>query len=154
MNRKEFAQVRNHLGKTQTQMSKLLGVSLKGIQSFEQGWRGIPSTAERDLLILMGLKNALAGGKRPCWSVKKCPDESRRRCPVWEFGAGKICWFINGSLCRGKAAKSWEEKSKVCRTCEVFQSVFDLSQHFSGKKAGARTELAKSRAPKRKPSNN
>ena len=152
MNRKEFSQARNHLGKTQVQMSKLLGVSLKGIQSFEQGWRGIPSTAERDLLLLLGLKNALISGNRPCWSVKKCPDESRRKCPVWEFGAGKICWFINGSLCQGKAVKTWEEKAKVCRKCEVFRSVFDLPQPKG--KIGAGSGLLSTKIQKRKLSNN
>jgi hypothetical protein len=128
MNRKEFSQVRHNLGKTQRQMAELLDVSLKGIQSYEQGWRGIPSVAERELLIFLGLKKALVSGKRPCWSIKKCPQEIRRKCPVWEFGAGNICWFFNGTLCQGKAAKSWEEKVKECRKCEVFQSVFGSPQ--------------------------
>ena len=47
MNKKEFSQIRNQLGKTQMQMAQLLGVSLKAIQSFEQGWREIPVHAER-----------------------------------------------------------------------------------------------------------
>jgi hypothetical protein len=126
MNRKEFSRVRHHLGKTQKQMAQLLGISAKGVQSFEQGWRDIPVSAQRDLLVFLGIKKALTTGKRPCWAIKQCPEKIRRRCPAWEFGAGNICWFFNGTFCQGKAAKSWDEKAKVCRTCEIFQSVFDL----------------------------
>ena len=39
MNRKELSQIRHQLGKTQMQMAHLLNVSVKSIQSFEQGWR-------------------------------------------------------------------------------------------------------------------
>jgi DNA-binding XRE family transcriptional regulator len=125
MNRKELSQVRRHLGRTQMEMAQLLGVSVKGIQSFEQGWRGIPAATERELLMLLGLKKALVSRKRPCWSIKGCSEENRRMCPVWEFGAGNICWLFNGTRCRGKA-DSWAQKTKRCRKCEVFQSTFDL----------------------------
>ena len=37
MNKKEFSQIRQHLGKTQNQTAQLLGISLKAVQSFEQG---------------------------------------------------------------------------------------------------------------------
>ena len=131
MKKKEFSQVRHHLGKTQIQMAQLLGISLKGIQSFEQGCRGISAAAERELLVLLGLRKALVSRKRPCWSIKECPEESRHKCPAWEFGAGNICWVINGTLCQGKASKNWEEKVKACRKCEVFQSVFDLPQNYA-----------------------
>jgi DNA-binding XRE family transcriptional regulator len=130
MNGKEFSQVRRHLGRTQTQMAQLMGVSLKAIQSFEQGWRGVSAAAERQLLILLRFKKGSVSRNRPCWSVKECPEESRRKCPAWEFDAGNFCWFINGTLCQGKAPKSWKEKAKACRKCEVFQSVFDLPQGY------------------------
>jgi DNA-binding XRE family transcriptional regulator len=128
MNKKQLSQVRHHLGKTQRQMAQIMGISVKSVQSFEQGWRGIPAFAERELLMMLGLKKALAGRTRPCWSVKKCSEENRRKCPVWEFGAGNICWFFNGTLCQGKAPKSWDEKMRVCQNCEVFRSVFDFSE--------------------------
>jgi DNA-binding XRE family transcriptional regulator len=124
MNRNEFSKVRHNLGKTQVQMAELLGISVKGIQSFEQGWRGVPDAIERDLLILLGLKKALAGKRRPCWSVKKCSKEIRHKCPVWEFQAGHICWFFTVTLCQGKEPKNWNDKLKICRQCEVFHSVF------------------------------
>ena len=125
MNRKQFLQLRHYLGRTQMQMAGLLGRSLKSIQSFEQGWRDVPASVERYLLLLLGVNKALASKARPCWSVKKCSQEIRTKCPVWEFQAGNICWVFNVNLCQGKAPKTWDEKVKVCRKCEVFQSVFD-----------------------------
>jgi hypothetical protein len=126
MNRKEFSRVRHNLGRTQVQMARLLGVSVKGIQSFEQGWRDIPASAERELLVFLGFRKTMVSRKRPCWSVKECSAENMRKCPVWEFRAGNICWFFNGTLCQGSTPKSWEQKMKICRSCEVFRSVFDL----------------------------
>jgi len=124
MDRKELSQIRHNLGKTQMQMAELLCVSVGGIRSFEQGWRKVPDTIERSLLILLGLKKAMPG--RNCWSIKNCSKEIRRQCPVWEFQAGNLCWLFNVNLCQGRAPKSWGDKMKTCRKCEVFKSVFDL----------------------------
>ena len=44
------------IGKTQKQLSELLGTSLKAIQSFEQGWRKVPVHIERQMLFLLTLK--------------------------------------------------------------------------------------------------
>jgi DNA-binding XRE family transcriptional regulator len=120
MNKKEFSRIRYQLGKTQVQMAQLLGVSLKAIQSFEQGWRKIPVHTERQSLFLLSLKNSRVNKNRPCWSITKCPVETRRNCPAWELRAGQICWLINGTICRGKAQKSWRKKMEMCRKCEVF----------------------------------
>ena len=37
MKKEEFAKIRQRLGKSQREMAQLLAVSLKAIQSFEQG---------------------------------------------------------------------------------------------------------------------
>ncbi|MFC2013250.1 helix-turn-helix domain-containing protein [Chloroflexota bacterium] len=47
MESKEFSKIRQHLGKSQNQLARLLCVSPKAIQSFEQGWRNVPPNAER-----------------------------------------------------------------------------------------------------------
>jgi DNA-binding XRE family transcriptional regulator len=122
MNKKEFSQVRRHLGKTQKQMAQLLGVSPKTVQSFEQGWRKIPAHAERHSLLLLALKRSSVLGNRPCWRIKECPAETRRNCPAWEFGAGQMCWLINGTVCQGKVQRNWTKKMEICRKCEVFRS--------------------------------
>ena len=53
MESKEFAELRKKLNKTQKELAILLGVSLKAIGSYEQGWRTIPNHIERQLLYLV-----------------------------------------------------------------------------------------------------
>ncbi|NIO05481.1 MAG: transcriptional regulator [Proteobacteria bacterium] len=124
MDVKEFFQIRSLMGKTQTQMAQVLGVSPKAIQSFEQGWRNISPHIERQALFLLALKRSRNDKIMPCWKIRKCPTEERRYCPAWELRAGHLCWFINGTICQGKAQANWQKKMEICRQCEVFQSVF------------------------------
>jgi DNA-binding XRE family transcriptional regulator len=124
MGKKEFSKIRLYLGKTQGQMAQLLGTSPKAIQSFEQGWRNIPVHIERQLLFLSAMKNSSPKKVKPCWVIQTCPMETRRSCPAWEFQAGHLCWFINGTICYGKVQESWRKKVKLCRQCDLFQSLF------------------------------
>ena len=126
MEKEEFSTARQYLGKTQSQMAQLLGVSLKAIQSFEQGWRNIPVHTERQVLFLLSLKKTPREKLRPCWVVRKCPMEIRRNCPAWEFHAGHLCWFINGTICQAEVQESWQKKMKICRKCEVFRFMLPL----------------------------
>jgi len=124
MNRKEFGDVRHHLGKTQKQMAQMLGISLKAVQSFEQGWRSIPIHIERQLLFLLTLRRTRSIRKtRACWAIKKCSQEIRENCPAWEFQDDHFCWLINGTICEGRVQESWQKKMSICRRCEVFQSM-------------------------------
>ena len=123
MDSKEFAQIRSALGKTQGQMAKLLCISNKAIQSFEQGWRKIPSHTEREILALLALKRGVHTPTKPCWEIKNCPDEWRVNCLVWEFQAKHFCWFFNGTFCQGKTHEKWADKIKICRQCEIFQGM-------------------------------
>jgi DNA-binding XRE family transcriptional regulator len=120
MDSKEFQALRKKLEKTQKQMGQLLGTSLKAIQSFEQGWRKVPPHVERQILFLQALKGGVSEEARRCWDIRGCPSQTRGACPAWEFNAGHLCWFINGTICQGKAQESWPQKMKVCRKCEVF----------------------------------
>lgn len=121
MDRIEFKQLRKRLDKTQKQMAHLLGVSLKAVHSYEQGWRVVPPAVERHLFFLVSRLTPAEGGL-PCWQKKECPPEQRSGCPADEFNSGGLCWFINGNICQGQVQKSWEEKMKICRACEVFIS--------------------------------
>ena len=116
----EFKDFRKKLGKTQAQMAQLLGVSLKAVHSYEQGWRSVPAAVERQMYFLTVKQNTKKGKMKACWQVKKCSVEQKSQCPAWEFGAGELCWFINGTICDGTAQKNWKEKMKICKTCEVF----------------------------------
>jgi hypothetical protein len=121
----EFAALRKKLGKTQKQIAQLIGTSLKAIHSYEQGWRTIPAHSERQILFLTAMKNKSANGKKACWVKRKCPKEKRNGCPAWEYSAGDLCWFINGTLCEGKPHKDWKSKMEVCRNCSVYRNQFE-----------------------------
>jgi DNA-binding XRE family transcriptional regulator len=124
VNKNELAKIRHLLGKTQKQMAQLLGMSIRTIQSFEQGLRKVPVHTERQSLLLLSLKQFRTKERRPCWLVKKCPVKTRKDCPAWELGGGHLCWFINGTICHGQPQKSWRKKMDICKTCEVLQSLY------------------------------
>lgn len=107
-------------------MAELLGISLRSVQSFEQGWRKIPTNIERQILYLVSMKDTREEPLKPCWEVEDCPLEKRNQCPAWEFNTGHVCWFINGTICQGKSHRNWDEKMKFCRECAVFRPVNSL----------------------------
>lgn len=119
----EFRQFRTTLGKTQKQMAQLLGVSLKAVHSYEQGWRKIPHHVEKQMLFL-AFKRLDSGFNEKCWDLLDCPENRRSQCPAWEFDAGDLCWFINGTICSARIHKTWEEKIEECKTCRVFPDFF------------------------------
>jgi len=121
MNRTEFKSIRKKLNKTQKQMAHLLGISIKAIHSYEQGWRSIPVSVERQLFFLLSRIQTQTVNKKNCWTIKKCPTARKKNCPAWEFNSGKLCWFINGTICEGASQKNWQQKMKICRSCEVFE---------------------------------
>jgi Helix-turn-helix len=121
MESREFKAFRKKLNKTQAQMAQLLGVSLKAVHSYEQGWRRVPAAVERQMYFLTVKQNTNKGKLKACWQVKNCSPNQKNKCPAWEFGAGELCWFINGTICDGTAHKNWKEKMKICKTCEVFE---------------------------------
>ena len=127
MNSKEFIYFRKKLNKTQKQMAQLIGTSLKAIHSYEQGWRSVPPSAERQMFFLVSRIAENRKRAKPCWAIKKCSPNQKAHCPAWEFKAGNLCWFINGTICEGSVQKNWKEKMKICRSCEVFPTYFRVT---------------------------
>ena len=70
------------------------------------------------------MKSPSSRASAPCWVIQSCPDALRQECPAWELQIGHLCWFINGTICRGEAQDSWPEKMKICRGCKVFRALF------------------------------
>ena len=66
----EFSSIRKKLGKTQKQLAALLGMSLKTIHSYEQGWRSIPAHIERQLFFLLINQRKNKNELIPCWEQK------------------------------------------------------------------------------------
>lgn len=122
MDKKYFTLLRKTLGKTQKELAELLGISIKTLHSYEQGWRQIPAHAERQTLFLLSRTRERESEIKPCWVIKSCPQKRRKSCPAWEFQAGKLCWFINGTICECSAQRSWKKKMSICSSCEVMRS--------------------------------
>jgi len=120
MDSKEFIRLRKKLNRTQKQMAQLLGTSLKAIHSYEQAWRSVPAAVERQMYFLVSKIDENRERRKPCWVIKKCSPDQKKQCPAWEFKAGDLCWFINGTVCEGSVQSDWKEKMKICRSCEVF----------------------------------
>lgn len=129
MESKDFQALRKALGATQKQLAELLGISLKAVHSYEQGWRSVPAAVERQLMFLLYLKNKEEQQVKPCWLIKKCPPERKKACPAWTYNAGKFCWFINGTICECKAQTSWRVKMKICKSCEVLAGLLKVLEH-------------------------
>lgn len=123
MNKEQFSKARSILGKTQKQLAQLLGVSLKAVQSYEQGWRSVPLHVERQVYFLLVNRRQKdqPRKRKDCWTQKKCPN--KKNCPAWEFQAGHLCWFLSGTQCDCTVDKDWKDKMEVCRNCEVLASL-------------------------------
>lgn len=119
MERREFTAFRKVLDKTQAQIAGILGISLKAVHSYEQGWRAVPAYVERQMLFLVTRAGDKNRKQRPCWEINHCPNEKKEKCPAWEFHAGNLCWFINGTICDGADQRDWKEKIKICRACKA-----------------------------------
>ena len=120
MDKIAFSKYRKLLNKTQKEMAQLLGTSIKAVHSYEQGWRAIPVHVERQMFFLVSNRRDAPKKQKSCWTIKKCPPKQKKQCPAWEFKAGKLCWFINGTICDGIVHENWKEKIKICLSCEVF----------------------------------
>ena len=122
MTREEFSLARKKLGKTQKALAELVGVSLKAVQSYEQGWRAVPLHVERQVyFLLLNKRQSTSIKRKDCWSRKKC--DQKKNCPAWEFQAGHLCWFLNGTQCECTAHKDLKDKMQICRECEVLASL-------------------------------
>jgi len=122
MTSKEFTVVRKTIGKTQKQIARLLGISIKAVHSYEQEWRSVPDHIEKQMLLLATSINTTEKRIKDCWTINRCPNSRKTKCPAWEFKRGNICWLINGTICKGKPLGTWKEKIRICRSCKVLTS--------------------------------
>ena len=120
MNSEEFFKYRKSLRRTQKEMAELLGVALKTVHSYEQGWREIPSHIERQMFFLQSNRRGALKSLSPCWEIKQCG--MKEQCPAWEFQSGHQCWFITGTLCACSQGCSLEEKTERCKSCDILKS--------------------------------
>ena len=119
MEKEEFVIARTKLDKTQEEIAQLLGVSVKAIYSYEQGWRSVPMHVERQVYFLLSRMKRGQERLKNCWVVKECPPKRRKECPAYEYKAGRFCWMINGTFCQGKPQKNWRKKMEICQNCGI-----------------------------------
>ena len=120
MSGERFALLRGSLKMSQRQIGELLGLSLKAVESYEQGWRKVPSHVERLLYFLLFKLNENAISEEdPCWTSRNCPDGLRSKCVAYVAKEGRFCWFFTGRLCA--LAKAGGVGG--CYSCEVFMSL-------------------------------
>lgn len=95
---------RAKLGLTQKALAGALRVSLKAVQSYEQGWRRPPDSVVLHLVSLLALRTGSHGPARPCWRITRCPAKIRNACPAYLVSRGKFCWLMGGTSCAGESA--------------------------------------------------
>ncbi|MEJ2695138.1 MAG: hypothetical protein P8013_00670 [Candidatus Sulfobium sp.] len=77
--------------------------------------------------------------KKNCWEFKRCGQGERRyrgnlvKCPVPEMtssdginggkNAGRICWLIAHTMCKGEAEATLEEMIETCSKCDFYKMV-------------------------------
>jgi len=118
----DFARIRGLLGRSQRELADVLGLSVKAVESYEQGWRRVPAAVERILYFLLFKVNEESlRDEAPCWEATACPDARRENCVAWLAKEGRYCWFFTGRLC--SQAESGHADS--CYACGVFASLFE-----------------------------
>jgi len=126
MKKDEFAVIRQELDLSQKELANFLLVSIRAIQSYEQGWRLIPPDIERNLLLLLmyhrhGIKKQRIAY---CHILKNCSEEQKKHCPAFREFSHNLCWYLSGTHCEGDDTIAWAKKIEKCRQCEVFLFLF------------------------------
>ncbi len=114
--------VRDALGATQNDLASYLGVSLRAVQSYEQGWRETPSYVQRAAALLLYLRWRKAHRRLlPCWEVRKCSPSAKADCPTFQFRAGDLCWLFPRASHNGHKGLCNDEKLEDCKRCRVMK---------------------------------
>jgi hypothetical protein len=117
--------VRERLGMSQSELADYLGVSIRTVQSCEQGWRTPSAAVERAAFLLL-VSHRFGPGVRElrCWDSEYCSEKTRETCLAYQTRQGHLCWLLSGNLCRGVHFKNWDEKKAACLQCDFFQELF------------------------------
>ena len=72
--------IRQNLGKSQSEMAELLGISVRAIQSYEQGWRKPPPSVQKLAAFFLFLRWQKDNPRQlSCWKIQGLfPPEPRR----------------------------------------------------------------------------
>jgi DNA-binding XRE family transcriptional regulator len=90
--------VRDTLRVTQAEMARMLRVSTRAVQSYEQAWREVPDSMAVQLLTLLAIWRMKTDAEHPpCWEQTGCLPDTRSACPSFRATGGRFCWLAFGS---------------------------------------------------------
>ena len=114
-------QIRAQLCMTQTKVAQALGISVRAIQSYEQGWREVPTHVLVQLLVLAAAYRSSSTERKACWEITGCFAEGQKKCPC-RHTDGRLCWLVSGRMCAGHSANGLNDLS-ACMSCPVIQKI-------------------------------
>lgn len=118
----DLRSVRDNLKMSQNELAALLGVSIRAVQSYEQGWRKTPPYVQKLAGLLVQFNWQRKNKPQPpCWKTKQCSSSARSECAAFQFQRGDICWLVTGNMCDGKRLRNWEAKLTKCLKCPVMK---------------------------------
>jgi len=109
---------RLRLRMTQAELARTLRVSIRAVQSYEQGWRTLPVPLAAQLLTLLAIHAGHSVASEPCWKKTNCPAGTRKNCPSDLFADGRFCWVVAGDVC-GRRVKGTDKALLQCLVCPV-----------------------------------
>ncbi|OGV61865.1 MAG: hypothetical protein A3K19_25225 [Lentisphaerae bacterium RIFOXYB12_FULL_65_16] len=123
---------RREFGVTQARLAAALGTSAKAIQSYEQGWRNVPTRVLLQLFVLMAVHRRRQVDTVPCWEIRGCPPAERASCPSHTIGNGQFCWLVSaGSRCvpkdKDSAGSDRTDELLPCMGCAVIRRLLQTT---------------------------
>jgi len=128
--------IRATLGRTQAELANALGVSVKAVQSYEQGWRTVPTRVLIQLVVLLALYRKHNMDDVPCWEIRHCPREMRDTCSAFTIGKGQFCWFVGNKDCRPPAVTEVGD-ALPCMSCPVIQRLLKGPSNYTQPQDGS-----------------
>jgi DNA-binding XRE family transcriptional regulator len=111
--------IRHKVGMTQAAIAQALGVSIRAIQSYEQGWRDVPTHIMVQLLVLAAAYHT-KGERKSCWEIRGCSPEAKANCPCCKTD-GKLCWLVSGRKC--SPVSEGHNNLEACMDCAVVHQI-------------------------------
>lgn len=127
--------IRAEFGITQAQLAKVMATSVKTVQSYEQGWRNVPTRVLLQLFVLLAIHRRRRVDLRPCWEIRKCSAKDRADCPSYTLGDGQFCWLVSGGAgnCQCGNVQDLDENGEKlipCMGCQVIRRLLHMDPGY------------------------
>lgn len=116
---KHVKKIRKKIGMTQAMLARALGISIRAVQSYEQGWREVPTHVMVQLLVLAAAF-CKKDDRKTCWELRKCTPEDMAKCPCCKTD-GMLCWLVTGR--QSVPCKQGHDDLSTCMKCPVVKQI-------------------------------